>query len=53
MVCLHVVEATLNVTYVQQEPSLQESTASDPLTLEEEYRMQQTWLNDEDSEPPS
>lgn len=31
-----------------QDPFLQESTASDPLTLEEEYQMQQAWRNDED-----
>lgn len=30
-------------------PELQETTASEPLTLDEEYEMQQTWLNSEDS----
>lgn len=30
-------------------PELQKLTASEPLTLYEEYKMQQTWLNDKNS----
>jgi hypothetical protein len=30
------------------DPALQAATASEPLTLEEEYAMQRTWLEDED-----
>ena len=32
-----------------QDPELQEQTASEPLTLEEEYDMQRKWAEDEDS----
>ena len=31
-----------------QDPEIQRLTASEPLTLKEEYEMQQTWFNDED-----
>eukprot|EP00879_Flechtneria_rotunda_P017786 GHRR01018645.1.p1 GENE.GHRR01018645.1~~GHRR01018645.1.p1 ORF type:complete len:207 (+),score=60.39 GHRR01018645.1:92-712(+) len=31
-----------------QDPALQEATASEPLTLQEEYVMQQRWAEDED-----
>jgi len=31
-----------------QDPSLQEATASEPLTLQQEYDMQQTWAQDDD-----
>lgn len=31
-----------------QDPVLQELTASEPLTIEEEYEMQATWRNDDD-----
>lgn len=31
-----------------QDEEIQELTASLPLTIEEEYQMQQTWLNDQD-----
>ena len=36
---------------LQQDTDLQESTASDPLTLDEEYQMQQSWRDDNDSKP--
>lgn len=36
-----------NVT--QQDAELLEATASEPLSLQEEYDMQQTWLYDEAS----
>jgi hypothetical protein len=32
-----------------QSPELQQLTASEPLTLEQEYEMQQTWLKSNDS----
>lgn len=32
-----------------QRKDLQEATASEPLSEEEEYQMQQTWLLDDDS----
>lgn len=32
-----------------QSPILQEQTASEPLTLQEEYEMQQSWWLDDDS----
>lgn len=32
------------------DPQLLKLTASEPLTIEQEYEMQETWRNDEDSE---
>lgn len=34
-------------------PELQQLTASEPLTLDQEYDMQKSWREDDDSEPPS
>lgn len=31
-----------------KDPAIQEATASEPLTLDEEYEMQQSWAQDED-----
>lgn len=33
------------------DPELLKLTASEPLTLDQEYEMQETWRNDEDSKP--
>lgn len=33
----------------QEDPHLQEATASEPLTIEEEYEMQKSWCEDEKS----
>ena len=33
-----------------QEPQLQEATGSEPLSLEEDFAMQRSWRDDEDSE---
>lgn len=33
-----------------QSAELQELTASEPLSIEEEYKMQRTWREDDDSE---
>jgi len=33
-----------------EDVNLRQLTASEPLTLEEEYAMQLSWLNDENSE---
>lgn len=32
-----------------KDPELLKLTASEPLTLDQEYEMQETWRNDEDS----
>ena len=34
---------------MQKDPAIQEATASEPLTIEEEYEMQQSWAEDETS----
>lgn len=34
-------------------PELQQLTASEPLTLDQEYDMQKSWREDDDSEEPS
>lgn len=34
-------------------PELQQLTASEPLTLAQEYHMQKSWREDHDSEPSS
>lgn len=40
-----------NLRYHQwmSDPVLQQLTASEPLTLDQEYEMQETWRHDEDS----
>jgi hypothetical protein len=36
-------------SFLQQDPALQEATASEPLTLDEEYDMQKSWAEDHKS----
>lgn len=36
-----------------QDPAMLEATASEPLSIEEEYEMQKDWARDEKSTPPA
>lgn len=46
VLCLHA--HTSNQQTTLQDPALQEATASEPLSLDQEYEMQQSWAQDDD-----